>query len=83
MRVRYQGGYLRCVSRKSGPACWEFLWRENAPDGKRVRRTAGVILANQQPNAEMLGEKADWSRQWCESATGVPAIQTGATRRTS
>jgi hypothetical protein len=36
MRVRYQGGHLRCVKRKNGPPQWEFLWRENDLFGKSV-----------------------------------------------
>jgi len=28
MRVSYQRGYLRCVKRKNGSSCWEFMWRE-------------------------------------------------------
>jgi hypothetical protein len=36
MRLRYQRGCLRCIKRKSGPDCWEFLWRENDTAQKRV-----------------------------------------------
>ena len=35
MRQRYQYGYLRCVKRKSGSFCWEFLsgafWSNETP----------------------------------------------------
>ena len=31
MSVRYQRGHLRCVKRKNGSSCWEFLWREIGP----------------------------------------------------
>ena len=41
MRARYQHGYLRFVKRKNGSSCWEFMWREQEPSGKRVHRTAG------------------------------------------
>jgi hypothetical protein len=40
MRLRNQRGCLRCTRRKTGPSCWEFLWRENDSDGNRTRRTA-------------------------------------------
>jgi integrase len=42
MRVRYQGGHLRCVKRKKGPPQWEFLWREIDLFGKGVRRNAVI-----------------------------------------
>jgi hypothetical protein len=42
MRNRHQHGCLRRTARKSGPERWEFLWRENTSDGKRVRRTAVI-----------------------------------------
>src|SRR5271157_203676 len=46
MRARYQRGYLRLGRRKHGPDCWEFLWWESEPGGRRVRRKAviGTIL---------------------------------------
>jgi hypothetical protein len=34
MRQSFQRGYLRCTRRKSGPDCWEFLWREYSTSGK-------------------------------------------------
>jgi len=42
MRQRYQYGYLRCVKRKSGALCWEFLWREYDAADESTRRTAVV-----------------------------------------
>jgi integrase len=53
MRVRYQHGNLRRVDRKSGPACWEFLWRENGGNGKRVRRTAVIGTVDQFPTEDL------------------------------
>jgi integrase len=53
VHVRHQGGYLRCVRRKNGPACWEFLWRENLPSGKRRRRTAVIGTVEQYPTQEL------------------------------
>ena len=53
MRVRYQGGYLRCVKRKSGSSCWEFLWRECGPTGKQKRRTIKVGSLEEYPTKEL------------------------------
>jgi integrase len=52
MRVRYQHGNLRRVDRKTGPACWEFLWREDGENGKRIRRTAVIGTVDQFPTGE-------------------------------
>jgi integrase len=49
MRSRYQRGCLRRTKRKSGPDCWEFLWREDDPIGKRIRRTAVIGTVQQYP----------------------------------
>ncbi len=53
MRLRYQRGCLRCIQRKSGPDCWEFLWRENDVAGERVRRTAVVGTVEQYPTKDL------------------------------
>jgi len=53
MRLRYQRGCLRCIQRKSGPGCWEFLWRENNVAGERVRRTAVVGTVEQYPTKDL------------------------------
>ena len=52
MGRHYQRGYLRCVKRKSGSNCWEFLWRENDGAGKRVRRTAVVGSVERYPTKQ-------------------------------
>jgi len=52
MRVRYQRGYLRLGHRKTQPACWEFLWWDNEPTGRRVRRKAVIGTVQQYPNLE-------------------------------
>src|SRR3974377_227438 len=52
MRLRYQRGCLRCVKRKTGPPCWEFLWREGDMTGKRVRRTAVIGSVEEFPTEE-------------------------------
>jgi integrase len=53
MRLRYQQGCLRCIKRKSGPDCWEFLWRENDVAGKRVRRTVIIGTIEQYPTRDL------------------------------
>jgi hypothetical protein len=50
MRVRYQQGYLRLGHRKNGPDCWEFLWWDSEPTGKRVRRKAAIGTILKYPN---------------------------------
>ena len=52
MRTRYQRGYLRLGHRKTRPACWEFLWWDNVPEGRRVRRKAIIGTVRQYPNVE-------------------------------
>jgi integrase len=53
MSQYYQHGYLRRAKRKSGPHCWEFLWRENDTTGKRIRRTAIIGTVEQYPTEEL------------------------------
>ena len=47
MRQSFQRGYLRCTRRKSGPDCWEFLWREYSTSGKPVLHTVVVGTTDQ------------------------------------
>jgi integrase len=42
MAQRYQNGHLRVAKRKCGPDVWEYLWREQGPDGNRRQRTLTV-----------------------------------------
>jgi len=44
---------LRCTRRKTGPSCWEFLWRENDADGNRTRRTAVIGTVEQLPTRDL------------------------------
>lgn len=53
MRLRNQRGCLRCTRRKTGPSCWEFLWRENDSDGNRSRRTAAIGTLEQFPTRDL------------------------------
>jgi integrase len=53
MRLRNQRGCLRCTRRKTGPPCWEFLWRENDADGNRTRRTAVIGTLEQFPTKDL------------------------------
>jgi hypothetical protein len=62
MRLRYQQGCLRCIRRKSGPDCWEFLWRENDVAGKRVRRTAIIGTIEQYPTRDLAQEAVNGLR---------------------
>jgi hypothetical protein len=41
MRLRNQRGCLRCTRRKTGPSCWEFLWRENDAGGNSHATNSG------------------------------------------
>ena len=52
MRARYQRGYLRLGRRKTRPDCWEFLWWDTEPTGRRVRRKAVIGTVQQYPNVE-------------------------------
>jgi len=52
MRARYQRGYLRIGHRKTGPACWEFLWRDKDLTGRRVRRKAVIGTVEEYRNVE-------------------------------
>ena len=52
MRVRYQQGYLRLGHRKTGPACWEFLWWDTEGTGRLVRRTSAIGTVQKYPNIE-------------------------------
>lgn len=56
MSVRYQHGYLRCMKRKHGSPCWEFMWREQETSGKRVHRTTVIGTAEQYPTEELAQE---------------------------
>ena len=53
MTLRHQRGHLRCTKRKNGPAVWEFLWRENDPTGKRLRRTLVIGTVEQFPTEDL------------------------------
>jgi len=55
MRQCYQRGCLRRTHRKSGPDCWEFLWRENDATGKQVRRTIVIGTVTEFPTEDAAG----------------------------
>ena len=59
MRLRNQRGCLRCTRRKTGPSCWEFLWREYDSDGNRSRRTAVIGTLEQFPTRELAEAAAN------------------------
>lgn len=52
MRKQYQAGCIRRVRRKTGPDVWEYLWREQAADGRRIRRTKVIGPVTQYPAKE-------------------------------
>ena len=60
MGAKYQGGYLRCVRRKGGSWCWEFLWREMGPDGKQKRRTLKIGPLDRYPTQELATIRRCW-----------------------
>src|SRR5262245_48113170 len=62
MTTRYQGGYLRCVKRKDGSLCWEFLWREIGPSGKQTRRTLTVGSTEKYPTRELAANAVNGLR---------------------
>jgi len=62
MRTRYQQGYLRLGRRKTGPACWEFLWWDTEPTGRRVRRKAVIGTVQQYPNVEDVWQASNGLR---------------------
>jgi len=62
MSKRYQNGHLRRAKRKSGLRCWEFLWRENDDNGKRVRRTAIICTVAQLPTEQLARAAANGLR---------------------
>ncbi len=47
-----------------GPACWEFLWRENGRNGKRVRRTAVIGTVDQFPTEDLAPSAVNGLRMW-------------------
>jgi hypothetical protein len=59
MRLRNQRGCLRCTRRKTGPSCWEFLWRENDVHGNRTRRTAVIGTVEQFPTRDLAEAAAN------------------------
>lgn len=53
MRKQYQGGYVRRAKRRKGPDVWEYLWREETADGKRIRHTQVIGTVDQYPTKEL------------------------------
>jgi hypothetical protein len=53
MNTRHQRGHLRCAKRRIGLSVWEFLWRENDENGKRVRRTVVIGNVDQYPTRDL------------------------------
>lgn len=62
MNIRNQNGYVRCRKRKNGTSCWEFMWREQNPLGKRVRRTAMIGTIEDYPSRDLAQAAANGLR---------------------
>jgi hypothetical protein len=86
MRQCYQRGCLRRTHRKSGPDCWEFLWREKGVTGKRVRRTIVIGTVTHFPTVDlaraavnglrMYGAYKVWfSMQFHDERGTVPSVR--------
>ncbi|HXQ39169.1 MAG TPA: hypothetical protein VN843_34535, partial [Anaerolineales bacterium] len=52
MRRQYQAGSIRRATRKNQTDVWEYLWREEIDDGKRVRHTQVIGPVDQYPTKE-------------------------------
>lgn len=83
MRARHQRGYLRLGRRKTKPDCWEFLWWDTEPTGRRVRRTALIGTIQQFSNAEDAWQASNGlrvsinearNRQWEQAITAGDLI---------
>lgn len=73
MTKRYQRGSLRAVSRKNGPAMWEFWWWETGSDGKR-RRGHTVLGSIKELTKRAAEDEADEIRHHLNAADHTPAI---------
>ena len=52
MRKQYQAGGIRLAKRKHGPDVWEYQWREEAADGRRIRHTKVIGTVTLYPARE-------------------------------
>lgn len=62
MRKQYQGGYIRRAKRRNGPEAWEYLWREETADGKRIRHTQVIGTVDQYPTEELASRAVNGLR---------------------
>jgi len=62
MRKQYQGGYIRRAKRRKGSDVWEFLWREETADGKRIRHTQVIGTVDQYPTKELASKAVNGLR---------------------
>ena len=74
MTARHQAGYLRCVKRKNGSSCWEFLWRENNSMGKQKRRTIRIGSVEEYPTRELAANAVSGLRM-CINAERYRELQ--------
>jgi integrase len=62
MRKQYQRGCIRRAKRKNGHDVWEFLWREETADGKRIRHTQLIGSVTQYPTKEAASKAVNGLR---------------------
>src|SRR5688572_26915188 len=62
MRKQYQGGYIRRAKRRKGSDVWEYLWREETADGKRIRHTQVIGTVDQYPTKELASKAVNGLR---------------------
>jgi hypothetical protein len=75
MHKRHQRGYLRCIKRKNGSSLWKFLWREDGPNGKRLRRTTVVGTVQQYPTEDLAVAAVNRLRPSTKYLTANPNAQ--------
>ena len=62
MRKQYQGGYIRRAKRRKGLDVWEYLWREETSDGRRIRHTQVIGTVDQYPTKELASKAVNGLR---------------------
>lgn len=69
MRKQHQAGYIRLGKRKKGPDVWEFLWRDEIADGKRIRHTHVIGTKNRYRTKEAASEAVNGLRMEINQAS--------------
>jgi len=76
MAQRYQNGHLRRAKRKCGPDVWEFLWREQGPDGKKRQRTLTIGNVQKLPTHREAMNQIHMLRMNINRETRIAALVT-------